>query len=158
MNKVASEVYKPEVQSLNKKLNTALLNAPRERQAQILSNTLYFKNIKPGMDDDGIKKLKARSLAQARAETGASRTDIKITEKEWEAIQARAVSAKTVNDILLNTNIDRVRELATPRQQSMTSAKASRAKTLLDGGYTYGEVAQALGVSPSAIRSAIDNL
>ena len=158
MNKVASEVYKPEVQSLNKKLNTALLNAPRERQAQILSNTLYFKNIKPGMDDDGIKKLKARSLAQARAETGASRSDIKVTEKEWEAIQARAVSAKTVNDILLNTNIDRVRELATPRQQSMTSAKASRAKTLLDGGYTYGEVAQALGVSPSAIRSAIDSL
>ena len=158
MNKVASEVYKPEVQSLNKKLNTALLNAPRERQAQILSNTLYYKNIKPGMDDDGIKKLKARSLAQARAETGASRTDIKITEKEWEAIQARAVSAKTVNDILLNTNIDRIRELATPRQQPMTSAKASRAKTLLDGGYTYGEVAQALGVSPSAIRSAIDNM
>ena len=158
MNKVASEVYKPEVQSLNKKLNTALLNAPRERQAQILSNTLYFKNIKPGMDDDGIKKLKARSLAQARSETGASRSDIKITEKEWEAIQARAVSAKTVNDILLNTNIDRIRELATPRQQSMTSAKASRAKTLLDGGYTYGEVAQALGVSPSAIRSAIDKL
>lgn len=158
MNKVASQVYKPEVQSLNKKLNTALLNAPRERQAQILSNTLYFKNIKPGMDDDDIKKLKSRSLAQARAATGAHRSDIKITEKEWEAIQARAVSAKTVNDILLNTNIDRIKELATPRQQAMTSAKASRAKTLLDGGYTYGEVAQALGVSPSTIRTAIDNL
>lgn len=158
MNRVASKVYKPEVQSLNKKLNTALLNAPRERQAQILSNTLYFKNIKPGMDKDDIKKLKSRSLAQARSETGASRSEIKITDKEWEAIQARAVSATTVKNILQNTNIDRVRELATPRKQPMTSAKASRAKSLLDGGYTYAEVAQALGVNPGTIRSAVDDL
>ena len=158
VNKVAAQVYKPEVQSLNKKLNTALLNAPRERQAQILSNTLYYKNIKPGMDKDDLKKLKTRSLAQARSETGASRSNIKITDKEWEAIQAQAVSSTTVKDILLNTDLDRVRELATPRKQTMTSAKASRAKSLLDGGYTYAEVAQALGVSPSSIRTAIEKL
>lgn len=158
MNKVAAKVYKPEVQSLNKKLNTALLNAPRERQAQILSNTLYYKNIKPGMDKDGLKKLKTRSLAQARSETGASRSSIKITDSEWEAIQARAVSSTKVKDILLNTDLDRIRELATPRRQAMTPAKASRAKSLLNGGYTYAEVAQALGVSPSSIRTAVDNL
>ena len=158
VNKVAAQVYKPEVQSLNKKLNTALLNAPRERQAQILSNTLYYKNIKPGMDKDDLKKLKTRSLAQARSETGASRSNINITDKEWEAIQARAVSSTKVKDILLNTDLDRVRELATPRKQTMTSAKASRAKSLLDGGYTYAEVAQALGVSPSSIRTAIEKL
>lgn len=158
MNKVAAKVYKPEVQSLNKKLNTALLNAPRERQAQILSNTLYYKNIKPGMDKDDLKKLKTRSLAQARSETGASRSSIKITDSEWEAIQARAVSSTKVKDILLNTDLDRIRELATPRRQAMTPAKASRAKSLLNGGYTYAEVAQALGVSPSSIRTAVDNL
>lgn len=155
---VAAQVYKPEVESLNRKLNTALLNAPRERQAQIMANTLYFKNIKPGMDKDAIKKLKSRSLAQARAETGAKRTPVHITDNEWEAIQARAVSTKTVTDILLNTDVDRIKELAMPRKQPMTLAKASRAKSLLAGGYTYAEVAQALGVSPSTIRMAVESL
>lgn len=157
-SRTASKVYAPEVQSLNKKLNRALLNAPRERQAQIMSNTLYYKNIKPGMDKDDRRKLKSRSLAQARTEVGASRSEIDLTDNEWEAIQARAVSATKVESILKNSNLDRIRELATPRQQTMTSARASRAKALLDGGYTYAEVAQALGVSPGAIRNAVDDL
>ena len=61
-SRTASKVYAPEVQSLNKKLNRALLNAPRVRQAQIMSNTLYYKNIKPGMDKDDRRTLKCRSL------------------------------------------------------------------------------------------------
>lgn len=157
-SKVAAKVYAPEVKSLDTKLNAALLNAPRERQAQILSNTLYYKNIQPGMDKDDRKKLKARSLAQARTEVGASRSAIELTDPEWEAIQAGAVSNTRVKDILNNSNLDRIRELATPRRQTMTPAKASRAKSLLEGGYTYAEVAQQMGMSPSAIRNAIDKL
>lgn len=154
-NKVAKEVYEPEVKSLNKKLNTALLNAPRERQAQILTNALYYQNIQEGMDKDDRKKLKSRSLAQARVTTGTKRQIVDITDNEWEAIQAGAVSNTKVKQILDNADLDRVRALATPRPIAMTSAKASRAQALLDRGLTYAEVSQALGVSAATIREAI---
>ena len=157
-NTDAAKVYAPEVQSLDNKLNVALSNAPRERQAQILSNTLYYSNIKPGMDKDDLKKLKSRSLAQARSQVGAKRTPVEITDTEWEAIQAGAVSATRVSDILKNTNLDRIRELATPRQLTMTPAKANRAQALLNNGLTYAEVAQAMGVSATSIRKAIEEL
>lgn len=151
----AAKVYESEVQSLNVKLNEALLNAPRERQAQILSNKLYYSNVTPEMDRDDKKKLKTRSLAQARVETGAKRADIKITDKEWEAIQNRAISKTKLKQILDNTNLDRIKELAQPRQIQISPAKLSRAKGLLDKGYTYSEVAERLGISVSTIRESL---
>ena len=154
-SKEAAKVYESEVKSLNTKLNTALLNKPRERQAQLISNSLYYKNRKPDMDPDADKKLKARSLAQARVATGAKKTMIDITDREWEAIQARAVSATKLDQILDNSDTKRLVQLATPKQVKMTSAKATRAKSLLDRGYTYAEVAEQLGVSTSTIRDSI---
>src|SRR5690606_33759488 len=41
-SKEAAKVYQNEIQSLNRKLNVALLNAPRARQAQILTNKLVY--------------------------------------------------------------------------------------------------------------------
>lgn len=155
-SKEAAQVYAPEVKSLNAKLNTALLNKPRERQAQLLTNKLYYENVKPEMDKDDKKKLKSRSLARARKTVGAERSNIKITDKEWEAIQARAISSTKLKNILDNTDTDAVKKLATPKQISMTSAKVSRAKSLLGKGYTYAEVAEALGVSTTTIRDAIE--
>lgn len=152
----AAKVYAPELKSLNAKLNKALLNAPRERQAQLLTNNLYYSNLKPDMAPDDKKKLKSRSLARARETVGAKKTNIVITDREWEAIQARAVSSTKLEQILNNADMDVVRKLATPRVSSMTSAKASRAKQLLNSGYTYAEVAEALGVSTSTIRDAIN--
>ena len=154
-SKEAAKVYQPEIQSLNAKLNTALLNKPRERQAQLMTNSLFYKNRKPDMDPDAEKKLKTRSLAQARAATGAKKALIDITDREWEAIQARAISSTKLDQILNNADIDKVKKLATPKQVKMTSAKATRAKSLLDRGYTYAEVAQQMGVSTSTIRDAI---
>src|SRR5699024_10010937 len=151
----AARVYAPEVKSLNAKLNTALLNKPKERQAQILNNKLYYENIKPDMDKDDRKKLKSRSLARARKTVGAERVNITITDSEWEAIQARAISNTKLKQILDNTDTDVVKKLATPRQVGMTSAKISRAKSMLARGYTYAEVAEALGVSASTISKAI---
>lgn len=155
-SKEAAQVYAPEVKSLNAKLNEALLNAPRERQAQLMTNNLYYTNLTPDMDKDDKKKLKTRSLARARATVGAKKSDIKITDREWEAIQARAISSTKLEQILNNTDTDRIKELATPRQISMTASKISRAKGLINRGYTYAEVAEALGVSTSAIRNAIE--
>ena len=154
-SKEAARIYEPEVKSLNKKLNVALLNAPKERQAQLLTNNLYYSNLKPDMSPDDKKKLKSRSLARARETVGAKKTMIQITDREWEAIQARAVSTTKLEQILNNADMDVVRKLASPRQTTMTSAKVSRAKQLLANGYTYAEVAQTLGVSTSTIRDAL---
>lgn len=152
---VAAKVYAPEVKSLNEKLNKALLNAPKERQAQLLTNNLYYSNLKPDMSPDDKKKLKSRSLARARDTVGAKKDVIKITEKEWEAIQSRAVSTTKLDQILTNADMDIVRKLATPKPKAMDSAKASRAKAMLDKGYTLAEVAESLGVSTSTIREEI---
>lgn len=154
-SKEAAKIYAPEIQSMNAKLNEALLNKPRERQAQILTNYLYYSNIKPGMDKDDDAKLKSRSLARARDTVGAKKAQIKLTEKEWEAVQARAVSPTKLKQILDNADMDTVRKLAAPREKKLSTARASRAKLLLDKGYTYAEVAQSLGVSASTIREEL---
>jgi predicted transcriptional regulator len=154
-SKEAAKIYEPELKSLNAKLNTALLNAPRERQAQILTNKLFYSNLKPGMDKDDVKKLKARSLARARDTVGAKKSQIKITEKEWEAIQARAVSTTKLKQILDNADMDIVRKLASPRQVRLSSSKLSRASELLSKGYTYSEVAQVMGVTTTALREEL---
>lgn len=156
-SKEAAKVYAPELESMNAKLNTALLNAPRERQAQVLTNHLFYSNLKPGMDKDEIAKLKTRSLAKARETVGAKKAQIKLTEKEWEAIQARAVSTTKLQQILDNADMDIIRKLATPRQLQLSTAKASRARTLLSKGYTYAEVAEAMGVSTTVLREELSD-
>lgn len=150
----AAKKYAPEVQSLNVKLNRALLNAPKERQAQILTNKLYWDNYNKDMDKDQIKKLKNRSLAKARVTTGANRGDVlvDITPKEWEAIQAHAISTTKVVDILKNTDLDKVRKLASPREPKLSTARAERARVMIEKGYTYAQVAEQLGVSTETLR------
>jgi len=154
-SKDAAKVYAEEIKSLNAKLNTALLNAPRERQAQLLTNNLYYSNLKPEMSKDDKQKLKSRSLAKARDTVGAKRSNIKITDREWEAIQARAVSATKLEQILKNADMDIVRKHAAPRQVQLTPAKLSRAQSLLSRGYTYAEVAKTLGVSTSTLTEEL---
>lgn len=156
-SKEAAKVYAPERASLAVKIDKALLNAPRERQAQILTADLFFTNKESGtnMKDPDTKKLARRSLAKARHVTGAKRDNIEITDREWEAIQARAVSQTMLKQILNNTSDETVKKLATPRQLAMTPARAARAKSMLARGVTYADVAQALGVSTSTIREAI---
>jgi hypothetical protein len=154
-SKEAKKMYSSEVDSMNEKLNVALLNAPKERQAQILTNKLYYDNIQKDMSKDQVKKLKARSLAKARVEVGAKKSQIELTQKEWEAIQAGAVSTQKLVKILENANMDIVRKLATPRELKLNTAKKTRAKTMLDKGYTYAEVAKIMGVSTSTLSEEL---
>ncbi len=49
--------------------------------------------------------------------------------------------------------MDRVRELAIPTtRQGLSSAKVSRAKSLLRSGYTQAEVAEIIGVSVTTLE------
>lgn len=154
----AKTAYSNEVGSLNAKLNLALRNAPLERQAQVLANATYSakKRANPDMDPAEIKKIKAQALAEARSRTGAKKAQIQITENEWAAIQAGAISTNKLSQILQNADLDQVKKLATPKSELlMSSAKTNRAKAMLSSGYTQAEVADALGVSVTTLKKGL---
>ena len=153
----ARKTYASEVASLDAKLAIAVRNRPLERQAQLIANANVKarRDYDPNMDKKTLDKIKAQALNEARVRTGAGKQRIEITDREWEAIQADAISASKLNDILNNANMDRVRDLATPKSlRLMTSAKTTRAKAMLASGYTRAEVANALGVSLSTLDEA----
>jgi DNA-binding CsgD family transcriptional regulator len=155
----ARETYAPEVASLKSQLNIALKNRPLERQAQLLANAVVSakRQSNPDMDAADVKKIKGQALAAARVRTGAKKQRINITDKEWEAIQAGAVSTNTLTQILNNTDLDKVKQLATPRTAlSMTPSKIARAKAMLASGYSQAEIADALGVSTRALSEAVN--
>jgi DNA-binding CsgD family transcriptional regulator len=151
----AKVTYSSEVKTLSAKLRTALENAPLERQALVIANRVYQAKLQaaPNMDDVQKKRVKYQSLQQARLNTGAGKTRIEITDREWEAIQAGAISHSRLEQILLHANAERIQELATPKQKVlMTSAKTQRALSMLASGYTQAEIASALGVSLSTLK------
>ena len=156
----AAAVYQEEVKSLEAKLNKSLLNAPRERQAQILARYNYNERIKlvdggeKALEKDRIKKLKQQSLVAARVATHAERSPVVITDNEWDAIQANAVSSTTLKDLIKNMDDAQLKQLATPREKQVISDKRkSKAILMLNNGYTLSDVAHALGVSVSTVSS-----
>lgn len=154
----ARATYESEVESLKAKLKIAKMNAPRERQAQIIGNAVVEqkKQANPDMDSEELKKLKNQALAEARTRTGAGKERIKITQSEWDAIQSRAITTTMLEDILSNTDLEDVKKLATPRTKpSMTSAKERRARSMAALGYTQAEIAEQLGVSTSTITDVL---
>ena len=151
----AKKVYAKEVESLDSKLNVARMNAPRERQAQAVANAIVAqkRQARPNMDGDDVKKIRRQALVEARSRTGAKKDSVNLTQAEWNAIQAGAISNHKLTKILNNSDIDTVRKFATPRTKLvMTSAKSARAKAMLSQGYTQAEVADALGVALSTLK------
>lgn len=157
-SKEAHVKYKDQVDSLNSKLNIALKNRPLERKAQLIANA-KVKNVyaaNPDMDSDDLKKLKGRCLTEARLQTGASKQQIKIEPKEWEAIQAGAISTNKLKSIVQNSDLDVLKQLAMPREmRGVTPAQESRIKVLESRGYTLAEIADAVGVSTSTITNVL---
>jgi hypothetical protein len=154
----AKVTYADAVQSLKSQLAIAEKNAPFERQAQVVANTMVAqrKRANPNMDKDTERKISGQALTTARIRTGAGKTRIDITPREWEAIQAGAISNHMLEKILRNTDVDKVRKLATPRVNPvMTPALTSRARTMLASGYTAAEVADHLGVAVSTLKSSV---
>lgn len=153
----AAKTYAPQVAALNAKLDLAVRNRPLERQAQVLANSILRqrRDQNPNMDDDTIKKIKYQALEEARRRTGASKSRIRFTPDEWEAIQAGAISDSKLSTMLDNSDMDSIRALATPRTKLlMTPALTNRAQQMLASGYTRAEVADALGVSTTTLDVA----
>ena len=157
----AAETYREEIDSLEGKLDKAARNAPRERQAQAIANSVVKakKESNPDMDSKEIKKASQQALEAARAQVGASgrANRIDITPKEWEAIQAGAISDAKLTQILRYADSAKVREYATPKTyNTLSSAKLSRAKAMKASGYTIQEIADALGVSRSTVTKQLN--
>lgn len=154
----AKITYDTQVKDLDAKLSLANRNKPLERQAQILGNLVISAKLKdnPNMTKKEIKKMKGMAIVEARRRTGAGKQRINITDIEWEAIQAGAISRNKLKAILDNSDLDVVKKFATPRTASvMIPVKVARAQAMLSAGYTQAEIASALGVPVSTLNSAL---
>ena len=160
-NPSAKTLYAEEVASLNAKLNTALKNKPLERMAQVRANFIVKSKVhdNPNLKEDKehFKKLKFQALDEARYEVGAGKETIAITDREWEAIQANAISANKLSQILSNADETRVRQLATPRTEktTLTPSKEARIKSMASQNYSLADIADALGISTTTVSSVL---
>ena len=156
----AAKTYAPEVESLERKLRIALKNAPRERKAQIMANITVDmkKKANPNLDKEGIKKIKNQALATERTRYGAKKTPIEIEKREWEAIQANAISKTMLDKILNNTDLDVIKQYANPKATNVLSdPKKARIRALANSGKTLQEIASAVGVSPSTVSGVLNS-
>lgn len=155
-SKAARMQYLDEVASLKEKVKEAEMTAPYERQAQLMAGyrmeSLIAENPSLYEDKERYKKLKTQILSDSRNRVGAGRKNIEITPKEWEAIQAGAVTSSMINSILNYTDKDKFKQLAMPRKtEKVTKGMESRMTALSRKGYTNDEIAEALGVSVSTV-------
>ena len=152
----AKRTYQKEVDSLMSKLNTAELNKIREREAQRRSNVeVYAKKLAdPNIKSEEERKIRQRAITKYRQEVGSvSRKDrsIVIDDREWEAIQAGAISETQLKKILNNTDIDNLRERATPHSTTaLSNSQINRIKAL-SASYTLSELANKLSISPTTV-------
>lgn len=84
------------------------------------------------------------------------RYKINPTEKEWEAIQAHAVSPDFFKQILRYSDKDYIRKLSSGRKDEVISdVQIARAKALLAQGHTWSDIAADLGVSQTTIYNKL---
>ena len=160
VNPSAKEAYSKEVDSLKAKLNVAKMNKPLERKAQTLVGEIMKakKADNPGMDSDTEKKEKSKALIYARNAVGADKTaaSVKITDSEWKAILSGAVSSNVLREIFDNTDLDRLKQLATPKSEiGLSAAQIARIHAYANGKHTIAEIADALGISASTVEKYI---
>ena len=156
-NPTAAKTYAPEVKRLEDQLGVALANQPKEKQAQYIAGCRLkvLKAEYPNLEKKEVKKKADQYLKDARLQVGAKRHPITITEREWEAIQSGAISDNKLSQILRYADKDRVRELATPREQKgLSTSKKARIKSL-SRTYTASQIADQFGVSVSTIYNIL---
>lgn len=157
-NPSAAKAYSQEVASLTAKKNLALKAKPLERQAQtIASLEVAAKRQAQPMDKDTLKKAQTLALAKARARMSTTKAKIDITPKEWEAIQAGALSNHNLSEILRYTDEKTIKEYATPRTKLLLpTSKVALAKAMQNRGYLQSEIAAQLGVSESLLSKTLN--
>lgn len=154
----AKETYSKEVKSLEDKLDVSLRNAPKERRAQAIANATVSvkKKSNPDMTNAELKKVKNQALVDARIRVGAKRNPIDVTPKEWEAIQAGAVSANKLTQIIQFMDSDQLMEYTSPYdKRELSPSKQAKIRSMANSGYTPSEIASAVGVSSSTVNKYV---
>ena len=104
------------------------------------------------MEKEEKKKIKQKALTEARNKLGAKRTTVDVTDDEWEAIEAGAISPNKLSQILQNTDTALIREKATPKvKNNLSEAKLNKLKCMAASGYSNSEIAESLGISSSTV-------
>lgn len=155
-NAQAKTTYQKEYDSLMAKLNTAELNKTRERAAQRMANAEITSKLKSNqLDKSDMRKASQQALTKYRSEVGSvarRKRNIEITDREWDAIQAGAISESKLKRILNNTDADKLRERAMPKASStLSTAKINKIKSMSASNYTLSQIAEACGCSVSAV-------
>lgn len=161
-NSYAVKAYAKEVAELNRKLKDIKTNRPLERQAQMLASKRFYaakNNSGLELTKKELKRLKGECLAGARLSLGAKKPKFLITPKEWEAIEAGAVSSSVLTSIINAADIDVIRNFTMPRasqrsqisytQEALIRSMANRP------GVTQAEIADALGISASTVNQVL---
>ena len=158
----AKKAYAKEVAELDAGLANVKRNRPLERQAQLIANIVVRSKInanpelKEKDNKDDLKKVKFQALKEARERTGAKKNDIQITDRQWEAIQSGAIHKTKLEEILKNSDSDRVKELALPRtNRKVNTSTVARIKGMRANGYTQAEIADSLGMSTTTINEVL---
>jgi len=152
----ARQTYQQEVNQLEEKLNRALLNAPKERYAQMLAATRIKAKLAGvvTLTPEQEKKIRQQELSRARVKVGAKRSNIRLEMREWEAIQAGAITKTRLEQIIANSDLDILRQLAMPRATTVLSDnKVRRLISMSASGYTSSEIADALNIPVSTISN-----
>lgn len=163
-NPEAAKTYAPEVASLKEKYNNMIANKPKERKAMLIANAnikakIQEQGLDPTIDKKEIKKISSVEMQRARNSVGASgrKSKVTFTDREWEAVQAGAISDNMLTKFLNSSDSDEIVKRAMPKNVTvMTSAKMSKANAMLRSGYSYAEIAKACGVPESTVYSALN--
>lgn len=157
-NPSAARTYSEEVAKFNADISAIDRNRPLERQAQLIATKwLRAKKLgNPNLDKEHYERLKRQELEAARRLVGANRLKITISDRQWEAIQAGAITKTKLLTLVQYVDGDRLRELAVPKgNRGVTSAMEARAKALYAQGHTLTDIAEMLEVSPSTISKIV---
>lgn len=160
----AAKAYAAEVTSLKEKYNNMIANKPKERKAMLIANAnikakIQEQGLDPTIDKKEIKKISSVEMQRARDSVGASgrKSKVTFTDREWEAVQAGAISDNMLTKFLNSSDSDEIVKRAMPKTTTaLSSAKVNKAKAMLRGGYTYEEIAKACGVPKSTIYDVLN--
>lgn len=153
----AKKIYAKEVSELEAALNNALKNSVKERTATRLAATEINerKRTQPDLKGEDIRKLSQRSMSKYREQVGAAtrrERNITITDRQWEAIQAGAISENKLKTILANSDPDSLRQKAMPKKTSgLTNAQVARIRAMNNSNFTINQIAEKMNVSPSVV-------
>lgn len=162
----AAKAYATEVASLKEKYNNMIANKPKERKAMLVANArikakIQEQGLNPKISEDKkvIKKISSVEMQRARGSVGASgrKSKVTFTDKEWEAVQAGAISDNMLTKFLNSSDSDEIVKRAMPKTATvMSSAKLAKAQAMLNNNCSYAEIAKACGVPESTVYSALN--